>query len=120
MTDDLCPICRRPYSAGPCRVTGAVAVMLAAVFVACAFNACGHARNAVHAVTPTAPRAEGTACPAPAWRCTANVPEHCVVSDGQARFYPLHPIGDDGRPAPCASRCVLDTVAHCAPAEVQP
>lgn len=79
---------------------------------------CGPARNAVHSVTPTAPRAAGPTCPAPAWRCAANVPEACIVSDGVARWYPAHPIGDDGRPAPCR-RCLVEATAHCAP-EVQP
>ena len=58
MTDDLCPICRRPYSAGPCRVTSAVAVVLAAVFVACALNACRPNLPPVSGCTPGASACE--------------------------------------------------------------
>ena len=38
---------------------------------------CGPVRNAVHAVTPTAPPSAGSACPAVPWRCTDGVPERC-------------------------------------------
>jgi hypothetical protein len=75
---------------------------------------CGHVRNAVHAVTPTAPPAAGSACPAVPWRCTEGVPERCAVSDGVARWYPVTPLSTAGRPAACAVRCVVDATAHCA------
>jgi hypothetical protein len=84
-----------------------------------ALAGCGHARNAVHSVTPTAPPDAGPTCPALSWRCSAGVPERCTVSDNVARWYSLHPLAADGRPAPCAHACTVDTVAHCA-AEVTP
>ena len=97
---------------------GAAVVLLGVVSVV----ACAHARRAVIAATPTAPRSEGVACPAVPWRCSAGVPEHCQSRDGESRWWPLHPLGDDGRPAPCSHACVLSgdpVVAHCA-AEVTP
>lgn len=81
---------------------------------------CGPARNAVHALTPTAPPSAGPTCPALPWRCAAGVPERCVVSDGVARWYSSHPLNSQGRPAACAARCVVDTSAHCADPEVSP
>ena len=75
---------------------------------------CVTARRAVLAATPTVPAASSAPCPAVPWRCSAGVPERCVVSDDEPRWFPTHPLGDDGRPAPCGGRCVLDTVAHCA------
>lgn len=87
-------------------------------FLLAALAGCGPARNALHSVTPTAPPDEGPTCPAVPWRCDGNVPMRCTVSDGRARFYPLHPLTPDGRPAPCR-RCVVEATAHCA-AEVAP
>lgn len=92
------------------------------LLLAVALVGCVTARRAVIAATPTAPRSEGVACPAVPWRCSAGVPEHCQSRDGESRWYPLHPLADDGRPAPCAHACVLSgdpVVAHCA-AEVTP
>ena len=92
------------------------------LLLAVALVGCVTARRAVIAATPTVPRSEGVACPAVPWRCSAGVPEHCTARDGEARWYALHPLADDGRPAPCANACVLSgspVVAHCA-AEVTP
>ena len=75
---------------------------------------CVPVRRAQMAVTPTVPPAAGPSCPAAAWRCNGLVPERCVVSDGEARWFSTHPLGDDGRPAPCR-RCVVEATAHCAP-----
>lgn len=89
-----------------------------ALLLALSLLACGPARNVVHTLTPTAPRDEGVACPAVAWRCTAGVPERCQASDGRARWYPMHPLTPAGSPAACRARCVVDgdpAVAHCAP-----
>ena len=87
-----------------------------------ALLSCAPVRRGVLAVTPTVPAASGVACPAVPWRCSAGVPERCQSRDGEARWYPLHPLADDGRPAPCSHACVLSgdpVVAHCA-AEVTP
>jgi hypothetical protein len=84
-----------------------------------ALVACGPSRRAILAVTPTVPAASPAPCPAVPWRCSAGVPERCTTSDGEARWWPLHPLAADGRPAPCAHACTVDTVAHCA-AEVTP
>lgn len=73
---------------------------------------CGPARNALVDVLPTAPGR--SACADGAQRCNGLVPERCVVSDGEARWFSTHPLGDDGRPAPCR-RCVVEATAHCAP-----
>lgn len=92
------------------------------LLLAVALVGCVTARRAVIAVTPTVPRSEGVACPAVPWRCSAGVPERCHERDNVARWYPLHPLADDGRPAPCANACLLSgspVVAHCA-AEVTP
>lgn len=83
-----------------------------------ALAACGTYRNAVASVTPTVPRADGATCPALPWRCTGEVPEHCSVADGVARWWPSNPLGADNRPAACR-RCVVEATAHCAP-EVTP
>lgn len=81
------------------------ALVLLAAFVA----ACGPARNALLAVTPTVPGV--TPCTDGAQRCHGLVPERCEGS----RWYPLHPLGADLRPAPCALRCTVDDDgAHCA------
>ena len=90
------------------------------IFLLLALAGCGHVRNAVHAVTPTAPPSAGSACPAVPWRCTDGVPERCAVADGVARWYPQHPLTPAGRPAACAVRCVVEATAHCAGAEVAP
>ncbi len=74
---------------------------------------CGPARNALHTATPTAPPA--APCTDGARRCNGLIPERCTVTDGVGRWYPLHPLGADLRPAPCALRCVVDDDgAHCA------
>ncbi len=75
---------------------------------------CVPVRRATLAVTPTVPPAAGASCPAAVWRCNGLVPERCVATDGEARWFPTHPLGDDGRPAPCR-RCVVEATAHCAP-----
>ena len=79
-----------------------------------ALAGCVPVRRATLAVTPTVPPAAGPSCPAAAWRCNGLVPERCVVSDGEARWFSTHPLDDDGRPAPCR-RCVVEATAHCAP-----
>ena len=92
------------------------------LLLAVALVGCVTARRAVIAATPTVPRSEGVACPAVPWRCSAGIPEHCQSRDGESRWWPMHAIGDDGRPAPCANACVLSgspAIAHCA-AEVTP
>ena len=84
---------------------------------------CVPVRRATLAVTPTVPPAAGPSCPAAAWRCNGLVPERCVATDGEARWFPTHPLGADLRPAPCAARCVVDgepAASHCAAAEVSP
>lgn len=83
------------------------------VLVAAAALSCGSARNAMHTVTPTAPPA--APCADGANRCNGLVPERCTVTDGVGRWYPLHPLGANLRPAPCALRCLVDDDgAHCA------
>lgn len=84
------------------------------IFLLLALAGCGHVRNAVHAVTPTAPPSAGSSCPAVPWRCTGGVPERCAVSDGVARWYSMTPTSTAGRPAACAVRCVVEATAHCA------
>jgi len=82
-----------------------------------ALLACGPTRRGILTVTPTVPPSSGVACPAVPWRCSAGVPERCTDRDARATWWPLHPLGDDGRPAPCAGACVLSgdpVVAHCA------
>lgn len=95
-----------------------VAWLLAGLGLAAHNCGCATVRRAQLAVTPTVPPAAGATCPAVPWRCAANVPERCAVTDGEARWWPTHSLGDDGRPAPCR-RCVVEATAHCAP-EVMP
>ena len=92
------------------------------LLLAVALAGCVTARRAVIAATPTVPAASGVACPAVPWRCSAGVPQRCHERDNEARWFDVHPLADDGRPAPCSRACVLSgspVVAHCA-AEVTP
>ena len=94
------------------RLAGAMAAF---VSVAPAVT-CGPGREVIADHIPTFPPRASETCPALPWRCEGNVPQHCSMSNNVARWYPAHPLTSMTQPvpAPCAVRCVVDTVAHCA------
>lgn len=100
------------YLATPASPLRGLMLALTIALVALAAR-CGPARNALANVTPTVP---GPApCVDGAQRCNDLVPERCGGVDGAGRWWPLHPLGADLRPAPCGVACVVsDGGAHCA------
>lgn len=100
------------YLATPASPLRGLMLALTIALVALAAR-CGPARNALANVTPTVP--PRAACTDGAQRCNELVPERCAVADSVGRWFPLHPLGADLRPAPCGVACVVtDGVAHCA------
>mgnify|MGYP000272946366 CR=1 FL=1 len=96
----------------------ALAVVLSLSIAVASLARCGPTRSMLVDVDPTTP-ARGS-CIRGAWRCNGLVPEHCDTDeDGSpvTRWWPAHGLGADHRPAPCATRCVVDgepAVGRCA------
>ena len=73
-------------------------------------------RSIPNTIDPIAPSA--SPCVTGAWRCANNTPEVCetdsAMDAGVSRWWATTPRRMDGTIAPCADRCVIDEVAHCA------
>lgn len=84
-------------------------------------GACSGARSRLVDITPTTPPRASTPCVSEAQACIGKVPSICMEDEEGStvmRWWPMHPLSEQGTPAECANRCVMTgNVAHCAEAE---